>query len=381
MRHIYRWHSSSGWRIWLIELLRALVSLTSPRLPALRAKSSTHRAVQAPANLWLGICLLLPFGLQTCASGSGRDGSPPPQTSSTASPSVAADAAGGAFDSDRAFAHVKKMVEIGPRVAGSKELARTREYIISELRSYGLQVSTDEFKAKTPIGERRMVNITAELPGETSDCIMLASHYDTKLYKEFRFVGANDSGSSTGALLEMARVLAARKQRPRFTYWFAFFDGEEAFCKNWDDCSTPTAPDNTYGSRRYVANLIDRGELKRVRAMILLDMVGYKNLKLERDTSSTTWIVNTIWETARELGYAAQFIDAEQSVTDDHTPFLQAGIEAANLIQLGAQIYPHWHTAEDTLDKISPRSLQIVGEVLLASLPRIEQRLLIKRAA
>ena len=277
-----------------------------------------------------------------------------------------------AFDGERAYTHVKRMVEFGPRPAGSEALAKAREYIVNELKFYGFKVTVDEFRAKTPRGEKRMANVTAELPGASPDSIILASHYDTKYYKEFRFVGANDGGSSTGALLELARVLAKRKSH--FSYRFVFFDGEEAFCRDWDQCGKPDAPDNTYGSRRYVAQLKSRGELKTIRAMILLDMIGYTKLELGRDPVSTNWLVDVIWETACELGHAAHFVDREEGVGgDDHESFLRAGIEAVDIIQLNS--YPHWHTPEDTLDKISPRSLQVVGDVVMASLPRIEQRI------
>ena len=281
--------------------------------------------------------------------------------------------AGIVFDGERAFASVRKQVEMGPRPAGSEELARTRDYLVNDLKSYGLNVSLDEFHPSTPVGERKMVNIIAELPGESSDVIMVTSHYDTKLFKQFRFVGANDAGSSTGVLLELARVLAAQQQKPRFTYWFVFFDGEEAFCENWDECGKPNAPDNTYGSHRFVAQLKEKNEVARVRAMILLDMIGYKNLAIPREAMSTGWLKNIIWQTARENGHAAQFPDSSESIEDDHQPFLQAGIESVDLIQLSG--YPYWHTADDTLDKVSPQSLKVVGDVLVASLPRIEEHL------
>jgi Zn-dependent M28 family amino/carboxypeptidase len=225
-----------------------------------------------------------------------------------------------------------------------------------------------------------MTNITAELPGESKDVLIISSHYDTKLFKKFRFVGANDAGSSTGALLEIARAMTQSKQKPKLTYWFVFFDGEEAFCENWDDCSKPGNPDNTYGSRRYVAQLIDKNELKRVRAMILLDMIGYKSLELGRDDMSTKWLVDAIWQTAREMGHGSTFQNRMEGVGgDDHEPFLRAGVDAVDLIQLNS--YPHWHTAEDTLDKVSAKSLKIVGEVILASLPRIEQHLMNKKSS
>src|SRR5712692_10068590 len=177
------------------------------------------------------------------------------------------------FDGERAFENVRKQVEFGPRPAGSAELERTRGYIIDQLKSYGLTVATDEFHPVTPVGDRRMVNVTAELPGESSEVIIISSHYDTKLFKQFRFVGADDAGSSTGALMEVARVLASGGRKPRFTYWFVFFDGEEAVCQGWEECKNPNPsdpksklPDNTYGSRRYVAQLEERNQLRHVRA-------------------------------------------------------------------------------------------------------------------
>src|SRR5213079_2631741 len=122
------------------------------------------------------------------------------------------------FDGQRAFEHVRKQVEFGPRPPGSPELEKTRGYIIDQLKANGLKVTTDEFHPVTPAGERKMVNVTAELAGESSDVIIVSSHYDTKLIKDFKFVGANDGGSSTGELLELARVMAANKTKPKFTY-------------------------------------------------------------------------------------------------------------------------------------------------------------------
>jgi glutaminyl-peptide cyclotransferase len=276
------------------------------------------------------------------------------------------------FDQERAFMHVRKQVEIGPRPAGSAELIRTRDYIVDQLKSYNLEVSIDEFQAETPEGIKTMFNIVAELKGEIPKMILLGSHYDTKLFKEFRFVGANDGASSTGLLLELARVLSSRREKPHFTYRFIFFDGEEAVCHGWDDCSRPDTPDNTYGSRHYVSKLIKSNELRLVHALVLLDMVGYKDLQFGRDEMSTIWLIDAIWQTARELGFNKYFVDRIEGVGgDDHEPFLKAGVEAVNIIQLNT--YPYWHTPQDTLDKISPNSLKIVGNVVLASLPRIEK--------
>jgi Zn-dependent M28 family amino/carboxypeptidase len=283
------------------------------------------------------------------------------------------------FDADRAFEYVKKQVEFGPRPPGSPELESTRAWIIDQLRSFGLNVTADEFRATTPVGEKKMANIVAELPGPSSDIIIISSHYDTKLFKEFKFVGANDAGSSTGALMEIARVLAAKKPN-KLTYRFVFFDGEEAFCKEWEDCHNPNPadpneklPDNTYGSRHYVSQLVARNEVSRVKAMILMDMMGYKNLKLGRADLGTKWLQDIVWQTGKQLGYK-EFNDSVEGVgDDDHSPFLKAGIDSLDIIQLTT--YYEWHTKDDTLDKISGKSLKIVGDTIIASLPKIEEHI------
>lgn len=280
-----------------------------------------------------------------------------------------------AFNGERALEHVRKQLEFGPRPPGSPELAKTRAYIINELKTAGAVVSTDEFTPATPQGDKKMVNITAEIRGESNDIIIISSHYDSKYFKDMRFLGANDPGASVGTLLELNRVLAGTK--PKLTYRLVFFDGEEAFCENWDDCGKPDAPDNTYGSRRYVSELKRKNETERVKALILLDMMGYKDLELGRDTISTKWLQDIIWQTARELGYRSYFVDRPEGVGgDDHEPFLRAGIPSVDLIQLNG--YPYWHRADDTLDKVSAKSMKIVGDVVSASLPRIEQRVLSK---
>jgi hypothetical protein len=341
-----------------------------PTLPA-RSATALRLAIVLPA--------LLALGFSSCQGNSGGSVSPSNATDNAALPATGAtnatNAPGGraAFDGERAFEHVRKMVETGPRPAGSAELARTREYIIGELQSAGLKVSTDEWEAQTPVGARRMANIVAELPGKSQDAIIVASHYDTKPIKGMRFVGANDGGSSTGTLIEIARSLASTKQQPALTYRFVFFDGEEAFCNGWDECKTPDGqPDNTYGSRRFVARLQEQGQQARARAMILLDMMGYKNLKLARDEMGTPWLSDIIWQAGKEIGYGEVFVDGEEPVGgDDHEPFLRAGVNAVDLIQLTG--YPYWHQATDTLDKISAKSLQAVGDTVIASLPRIEK--------
>lgn len=292
-----------------------------------------------------------------------------------------------AFNGERAMDHVKKQMDIGPRVAGSPELAKMRDYIVSSLKGLGLTVRQDEFNATTPFGEKKMVNVTAEIPGESKEVVMIGSHYDSKFYKDMRFVGANDPGTSVGTLLELARVLGASQQQPKLTYWLVFFDGEEAFCEDWDQCQNPNPldpatplPDNTYGSRQYVSRLRENHELNRVRALILLDLMGAKNLSLGRDTLSTRWLQDIVWTTAREVGYEKYFVERAEGVGgDDHQPFLRAGIDSLDLIQLST--YPYWHRADDTVDKVSAESMKIVGDVVLASLPKIAARMAAKPPA
>ena len=154
------------------------------------------------------------------------------------------------------------------------------------------------------------------------------------------------------------------------TYRLVFFDGEEAFCEEWDECQNGDGPDNTYGSRHYLSQLQSRKELERTHALILLDMMGYKNLELGRDTLSTRWLQDIIWQTGRELGYDKIFVDRQEGVGgDDHQAFISTGVAAVDLIQLTS--YPYWHKADDTIDKLSSQSMKVVGETVLASLPKI----------
>ena len=299
--------------------------------------------------------------------------------SSTARPNNPSPPEVTAFNGERAMDHVKKQIEFGPRPPDTEALAKTRAYIVNELKSYGLPVSRDEFTDGTPQGEKKMANIVAEIPGETKTLILITSHYDTKFYKDMNFVGANDPAASVGALMEIGRVLGSRKEKPKVTYRLVFFDGEESCCLNWSDCCDSESPDNTYGSRHYVAQLRARNELESTRAMILLDMMGYKNLELGRDTTSTRWLQDLVWQTGRELGYGKVFVDRDEGVGgDDHDPFTRAGVAALDIIQLTS--YPHWHKADDTIDKVSAQSMKIVGETVLASLPKVAEYVIKNKA-
>jgi glutaminyl-peptide cyclotransferase len=272
--------------------------------------------------------------------------------------------AGGAFDATRAWEHLRAQVAIGPRVSGTPENVKTREYIVSTLAAMGIKAAEQPFAGRTPIGTVKMANIIATLPGERADRIILASHFDTKLFKEFRFVGASDAGSSTAALLELARVL---KDKPRpFTIELLFLDGEEAVVE-W------TATDSTYGSRHYVQDAQSKGTLAGIKAMILLDMIGDKDLNIRREQNSTRWLTDIVWAAARRAGHQRHFLTDITPIEDDHLPFLAAGVPAVDIIDLD---YSAWHTAADTLDHVSAQSMKIVGDVVLAALPDIEQHLL-----
>ena len=279
-----------------------------------------------------------------------------------------------AFNGERAMDHARKQIEFGPRPPGSQQLEKTRAYIVEQLKSFRLTVTVDEFTAKTPQGEKKMANITGELPGETKTTILIGSHYDTKYYKDMEFVGANDPAASVGTLLEIGRVLGSLPIKPKVTVKLVFFDGEEAFCEGWSECGDAENPDNTYGSRHYVSQLKAKKEIADTYALILLDMIGYKRLELGRDSTSSRWLQDLVWETGRELGHGKIFIDRDEGVGgDDHEPFMRAGIDAVDIIQLTS--YPHWHRADDTIDKISAQSMKIVGDTVLASLPKLLDRI------
>jgi Zn-dependent M28 family amino/carboxypeptidase len=269
-----------------------------------------------------------------------------------------------AFDSGRAYEHLRQVVSFGPRPAGSPTLERTREYIIGQLKSSGISVTRQAFVAKTPIGDIPMVNLIAVLPGQRSERIAVTGHYDTKLFREFRFLGANDGGSSTAFLIELARVLKARKNI--FTIELIFFDGEEATLRDWGE------KDHTYGSQYYVDSAQRAGTLSTLRAMILVDMIADRSQRFMREANSTPWLTDIVWAAARKRGYGATFVNESTPIEDDHVPFLKAGVAATDIIDLD---YPAWHTAADTLDQTSARSLQIVGDVVLEALPMIEFRL------
>jgi Zn-dependent M28 family amino/carboxypeptidase len=226
-------------------------------------------------------------------------------------------------------------------------------------------VEEDSFVASTPIGPIPMTNLIAKFPGSRRETVIVAGHYDTKRFDDFRFVGANDGGSSAALLVELARVLGGRHHA--LNYWLVFFDGEEAV-RNWSDT------DSVYGSRHLVEKLSASGELSRIQALILVDMIGDAQLRIPREFNSTPWLTDVVFNTAQRMGYGKFFVNGQDAAEDDHIPFINAGVSAVDLIDLDyGPNNSYWHTAQDTLDHCSPLSLTIVGRVVTASLEELKK--------
>jgi len=294
-----------------------------------------------------------PF-MSAVAGNSPADQAPPPETT-------------GGFDGKFAYDQVAKQVSFGPRPPGSPAIAQLQDYLVSELKSFGCAVDTDSFSADTPVGRVPMKNILVKIPGQQQGIILLGTHYDTK--KMDNFVGADDAGSSTGVMLEMARILC--KQPPgKYAVWIAFFDAEEAFNSEWHD------PDNTYGSRQMAAQLNQSGDLPKIKAFILADLVGGRNPHFLREDGSTKWLSDLVWETAEKLGYSNIFPrQTVLAISDDHFSFTKRKVPSVDIIDLDTtNDVPYWHTTQDTMDKISPKTLAIVGHTILASVQELQKR-------
>ena len=267
-----------------------------------------------------------------------------------------------AFSGSDAFAFTRQIVNMGPRPDGSPAIAKLRAMIKQQLATRGCELIPDHFTAQTPDGAVPMENIIAKFPGKSGRAIAITGHYDTK--KMANFVGANDGGSSTGELLELA---AALQGAPRTDdVYLVFFDGEEAF-HDWTDT------DSLYGSRHLADKWAADGTNRKLKALINVDMMGDKNLRLIYDSNSAASVRKLIWEVADSLGYSAAFPRTPSSIDDDHIPFIKAGVRAVDLIDFDSQS-TFWHTPKDTLDKLDPHSFEVIGDVLLKSIRELEQQ-------
>ena len=271
------------------------------------------------------------------------------------------------FNGGRAFEDIRHLAAIGPRVAGTPGTQAARDYIRKELQTIGVTVEEQPFEADTPIGRVKMVNLRATLPatsGSSKQRLVIGGHYDTKLFKEFTFVGANDGGSSAAFLIELARTLKARSNRVPIE--LLFLDGEEAVGE-WQGL------DHTYGSRYYVQSARKNGTLGDIGAFVLVDMIGDRNLVINREANSTPALTEAIWAAAKKLN-RREFVSEITPIEDDHLEFLAAGVPSVDIIDLE---YPDmtsrfWHTRYDTLENVAAPSLQAVGDVLVAALPALE---------
>ena len=283
----------------------------------------------------------------------------------------------GGFDGQKAYDFTAKLVSFGPRPPASDAIHRAQDYIISTLKGFGCAVDTDDFHSPTPVGDLAMKNIIAKAPGTGQGIILLLTHYDT--VRLDNFVGADDGGSSSGLMLEMARQLCGATTKQPNAVWIAFLDGEEEqmnFASAQQAQTIWNDPETTYGSRELAAKMAVAGELKRTRAVILADMVGQKNLEVQPEANSTKWLADVVWKTADRLRHKDVFVPTQVSaITDDHGPFLKRGVPAVDIIELGGyQTLGYWHSTDDTMDKLSPKSFAIVGHVTLESVSELQQK-------
>jgi len=316
------------------------------RRPLSDAGASRRNGAHLARAAWLLLALA------ACGAGSADSRTPP-------------------FDPDRAWSDLETVVGFGPRPAGSAALDELREWLVAQLSEAGLEPVREEFEADTPLGPIEMENVYADLPGRAGargnepPLVILCSHIDTKRL-DFPFVGANDAGSSTAVLLELARALAATAPHP-LAYRFLFVDGEEALRERWE------GRDNTYGSRHHAARLAADGRAEGVAAAIVIDMVGDRDLRLTRDTNSDPRLLDAFEEAAHEARLGHHVWAPRQAVKDDHLSFMRVGIPSANLIDL--EFGPDndwWHSPEDSLENCSRESLAAIGRIVLGGLERLE---------
>jgi len=275
----------------------------------------------------------------------------------------------GGFDGKRAYDQVAKQVSFGPRPPGSPAIAKLQDYLETELRSYGCTVETDSFSADTPIGRVPMKNLLVKIPGKKPGIILLGTHYDTKKMDNFVFVGADDGGSSTGVMLEVARQLC-KEPAEKYAVWIAFFDAEESFTAQWES-------GNTYGSRQMAAQLAASGDLPKIKAFILADLVGGRTARFQKDRESTKWVVDQVWDVAARLGYTQWFVsEAGGPGGDDHFSFTKRKVPSVDIITVigDPQIAPYWHTPQDTMDIISPKVLAVVGHTILETVKELQKK-------
>ena len=273
------------------------------------------------------------------------------------------------FDGNRAMQYVKEIVAFGPRPVGSANHKKVEDYIDSHLKAD--TVEDDVFTAVTPEGKFSVHNVVAKFPGSKDGIIVIASHYDTNYpLRNTSFVGANDGASSSALLLELANQLRG-KPRDGYSVWLVWDDAEESIKP---DTEIPFLDDSLYGIRHLVDKWEKDGTLKKIKAFLLADMVGDADLNIDREMDSTPWLEDTVYEAATRMGYQSHFFARNMEITDDHLPFVKKGVPSADLIDFSyGYNNVFWHTTQDTVDKLSPKSLEIVGSVILESIRLLDK--------
>jgi Zn-dependent M28 family amino/carboxypeptidase len=271
------------------------------------------------------------------------------------------------FSGASALEFTRQVVEHGPRPPGSAASRKLQGFLIQKLRGFGWEVIEDPFTARTPDGPVAMKNIIARKRGASGRALVVTGHYDTKKFP-FRFVGANDAGSSTGLLLELARVFGDKSSKPiKHDLYLVFFDGEEAF-REW------SREDGIHGSRHLADKWAAEGLLSRIVALINVDMIGDRDLQIVAEAYSSEPVRRLIWQAAADLGYSRHFLTDLFAIEDDHVPFLRRGVRAVDLIDFSyGPNHSWWHTPQDTMDKLSASSLEVTGRVVAESLRRLSE--------
>ncbi|MGB9236109.1 MAG: M28 family peptidase [Terriglobales bacterium] len=275
------------------------------------------------------------------------------------------------IDAKRAFQYTREVTAFGPRYIGSENHKKLERYILDHLRDdrlKGDEVEDDAFTADTVEGKFPVRNIIAKFPGKKDGIIAILGHYDTNYWlRNTGYVGANDGGSSTAILLEFANQLRG-KTRDGYSVWLVWTDGEEAV-RHWSDT------DSLYGARHLAEKWEKDGTLKKIKALMVVDMIADADLDIQRDTNSTPWLLDLIYQAAERGGCQSHFYALQGPMEDDHLPFVKRGVPSADVIDLdyGYQNVFH-HTPQDTMDKLSPKSLEIVGNTVLETIHLLDQR-------
>jgi len=275
------------------------------------------------------------------------------------------------FNGARAYEYARDFAAIGPRWPTSTGHAKAEAFL--RARFAHDQLEEDAFTADTPIGPVAMRNFIVRFPGKKDGAIVLASHYETNYWlRNINFVGANDGAATTGLLMaigdQLRTATAGGRKLDGYSIWLVFFDGEEAI-KSWSES------DSTYGSRHLAAKWGRDGTLGKLKAFILTDMIGDKDLDIQRETRSTAWLVDLVRQAAKKYGDERYFFQQEEAVDDDHLPFVRRGVPSIDVVDLNyGPNNSYHHTVQDTMDKVSARSLTIDGDVLTETIRLINQR-------